>query len=352
MYRLLFLFYAESRELLPLDNEIYQSYSLESLRDDVHSVQDDPDPRQFFAKGNTELWTRLKELFGFLDKGWGKVIPPYNGGLFDPEKHTFLESFAVGDHYLALAIDLLSRTKPRAGQSRGEGRKKVTYRDLDVRHLGSIYEGILEYSAHIADQDYLVLRRGSAAEVTEEYKAVADLDGSETVQFAEWQQAVEENRENPRLPRGCRVSGHVEKGQYYLVFGGESPSENPPARITPQTILFSKSSRRLWNVCPRRVPTENRAHHGKTEERRIGGPLTVPLGCEERSPSRFWTRQWDRDTSWWPLQSTWLGRIGTLRFAKAEHSPMRRRTSNLSTTSERLLNGAFMALTSTRWRSN
>ena len=39
MYRLLFLFYAESRELLPLDNEIYQSYSLESLVDDVFSFR-------------------------------------------------------------------------------------------------------------------------------------------------------------------------------------------------------------------------------------------------------------------------------------------------------------------------
>ena len=148
MYRLLFLFYAESRELLPLDNELYQTYSLESIRDDVHSVQDDPDPRRFFAKGNTDLWARLRELFGFLDKGWGKVIPPYNGGLFDPERHEFLERFAVGDYYLARAIassepnEAANRPEPR-----GEGRKKVTYRDLDVRHLGSIYEGILEYKA-------------------------------------------------------------------------------------------------------------------------------------------------------------------------------------------------------------
>ena len=184
MYRLLFLFYAESRELLPLENDTYRdSYSLEAIRDEVRSVRDDPDARRFFAEGNTTLWERLAELFKLLDTGWGKIIPPYNGGLFDPEKHEFLGRFAVGDLSLARAIDLLSRTRARVGKSRGEGRKKVTYRDLDVRHLGSIYEGILEYKAHIADQEYVILRQGSAAAATEEYKAVADLDPTERAQM-------------------------------------------------------------------------------------------------------------------------------------------------------------------------
>jgi len=238
MYRLLFLFYAESRELLPLDNELYQTYSLESIRDDVHSVQDDPDPKRFYAKGNSDLWARLKELFGFLDKGWGNVIPPYNGGLFDPEKHEFLETFAVGDYYLARAIDLLSRTKPRIGQNRGEGRKKVTYRDLDVRHLGSIYEGILEYTSHIADQEYVILREGTGANATEEYVAVAELNRDQHRQITAWKEAVEENAENPRIPRGCKVTGNVEAGQYYLVFGGrESKRKSSGSYYTPDYIV-------------------------------------------------------------------------------------------------------------------
>jgi len=238
MYRLLFLFYAESRELLPLDNELYQTYSLESIRDDVHSVQDDPDPKRFFAKGNTDLWARLKELFRFLDKGWGNVIPPYNGGLFDPEKHEFLARFAVGDYYLARAIDLLSRTKPRIGQNRGEGRKKVTYRDLDVRHLGSIYEGILEYTAHIADQEYLVLRQGSGTTAPEEYLAVAELSRDQKLQLAAWKDAVAENPENPRVPRSCKVSGQVATGHYYLVFGGrESKRKSSGSYYTPDYIV-------------------------------------------------------------------------------------------------------------------
>jgi hypothetical protein len=238
MYRLLFLFYAESRELLPVDNEVYQTYSLEALRDDVHSVLDDPDPKVFFAKGRTDLWQRLKDLFKFLDKGWNNIIPAYNGGLFDPDKHEFLEHLAVGDHYLAHAVDLLSRTRPRAGQSRGEGRKKVTYRDLDVRHLGSIYEGILEYSAHIADQDYVVMRTGSGSGSAEEYKDVTELSRDERQQLKEWREALTENPDNPRLPRGCKVTGLKETGQYYLVYGGrESKRKSSGSYYTPDYIV-------------------------------------------------------------------------------------------------------------------
>jgi type I restriction-modification system DNA methylase subunit len=239
MYRLLFLFYAESRNLLPMEDEIYrESYSLESIRDDIISVHDDPDPKRFFGQGDSQLWERLTELFRFLNTGWRGVIPAYNGGLFDPELHKFLEQCKVPDYFLAWAIDLLSRTQPRSGQSRGEGRKKVTYRDLDIRHLGSIYEGILEYSAHIADQDMVVMQCGSGGKAYEEYVPVAVLAGSEKQQLLAWRQAVEEDPDNPQPPRGCKVTGLREQGSYFLVYGGrESKRKSSGSYYTPDYIV-------------------------------------------------------------------------------------------------------------------
>ncbi|MEA1868268.1 MAG: DNA methyltransferase, partial [Thermodesulfobacteriota bacterium] len=239
MYRLLFLFYAESRNLLPMDDEMYrETYSLESIRDDIISIHDDPDTKRFFGKGHTDLWDRLKELFVFVNKGWRNVIPAYNGGLFDPDLHEFLERFKVDDYHLARAIDLLSRTKPRAGQARGEGRKKVTYRDLDIRHLGSIYEGILEYAAQIADQDLVVLKRGSGNKVYEEYVPVSELKNKEMEQFKSWREAKEENPENPKPPRGCRIMGEKTSGQYFLVCGGrESKRKSSGSYYTPDYIV-------------------------------------------------------------------------------------------------------------------
>jgi hypothetical protein len=239
MYRLLFLFYAESRDLLPMDNELYRdTYSLESIRDDITSVHDDPDPKRFFGKGSTDLWGRLKELFAFVQKGWRNIIPAYNGGLFDPELHPFLERFKVGDYHVARAIDLLSRTQPRSRQGNGEGRKKVTYRDLDVRHLGSIYEGLLEYSAHIATQDLVVIKRGSGDRSYEEYVPASELKPDERQQLTVWQAAVDDNQDNPGVPRGCRVMGRKESGRYFLVYGGkESKRKSSGSYYTPDYIV-------------------------------------------------------------------------------------------------------------------
>jgi type I restriction-modification system DNA methylase subunit len=239
LYRLLFLFYAESRDLLPMHDELYRdTYSLEALRDDIISVHDDPDPRRFFSQGATDLDVRLRELFGLIDVGFGNLIPAYNGGLFDPEQHPFLESFKVGDYYLARAIDLLSRTQPQNGQVRGEGRKKVTYRDLDVRHLREIYEGLLEYSAHIAREEQVIFERKKNNQKYEEYVAASELSAAERQQLEDYRRARAENPEFPSLPRGCSVTGVKEPGQYFLVYGGkESKRKSSGSYYTPNYIV-------------------------------------------------------------------------------------------------------------------
>jgi type I restriction-modification system DNA methylase subunit len=237
MYRLLFLFYAEGRDLLPMDDERYRdSYSLESIRDDIIATHDDPDPKSFFSPGAYDLWGRLQELFYAVDGGWQNIIPAYNGGLFDPEQHPFLETFKINDQQLAGAIDLLSRTRP--GAVRGEGRKKVTYRDLDIRHLGSIYEGILEYHAEIADQEKVIVRRGTGGKAAEEYIAPAELSADEKKHLKVFREAVKEDEENLTLPRGCKVTGLVEPGEYYLIYGGrESKRKSSGSYYTPDYIV-------------------------------------------------------------------------------------------------------------------
>ena len=151
LYRILFTLYAESRDLLPLNNHDYaMQYSLNHLATDIHEKLDrgiTPAP------GVSLCWTRLKELFTLINDGWEDHIPQYNGGLFNPQQHPFLESYEIGDDTLAQVIELLTRTE--AGES-------IAYRDLDVRHLGDIYEGLLEYQPKIADQDLVIVsRRGS-----------------------------------------------------------------------------------------------------------------------------------------------------------------------------------------------
>jgi type I restriction-modification system DNA methylase subunit len=158
LYRLLFVFYAEARGLLPVESDGYGRISLETLRDRVKGASRDgsrflPDSRQF--------WTGLKDLFRLIDRGSESLgIPPYNGGLFSREfggsrPAAFLEGNDIGDRYLAKAIDFLG-TAPSL-ENRGEF-VGIDYAGLDIRHLGSIYEGLLEYRLRYAETDLVAIR--------------------------------------------------------------------------------------------------------------------------------------------------------------------------------------------------
>lgn len=152
IYRILFLFYAEDRDLLPMTNSEYRSsYSLRGWAQDIARRLDGGSSFSPTAYG---CWGKLTELFRIVNEGDSHLgVPPYNGGLFDPGKHPFLARYRIGDLYLAQAIDQLARAAV-VGKSRGP----VSYRDLDIRHLGSIYEGLLEHHLRVAKGDIAVVK--------------------------------------------------------------------------------------------------------------------------------------------------------------------------------------------------
>ena len=86
-------------------------------------------------------------------------VPTYNGGLFNRARTTrdrreqriarFLREHKVPDRYLALAIDRLARDQ----DERTLALVFIDYKSLEVRHLGSIYEGLLEFKLKVADED-------------------------------------------------------------------------------------------------------------------------------------------------------------------------------------------------------
>jgi hypothetical protein len=141
LYRLLFLLYAEAGGLLPLrENAMYRDfYSLAAIKE---AVRGDLDAGRRLLPATATLWQRLRALFEIIDAGSVELgVPPYNGGLFAAKAQPFLELNAVGDAHLQRAIDKLARVD---GQF-------VDYRDLAVRHLGTIYEGLLEFHLALLD---------------------------------------------------------------------------------------------------------------------------------------------------------------------------------------------------------
>ena len=152
LYRLLFVLNAEARDLLPTERrnaearKYIERYGLEAVREKLL----DPVRRdEYRDEATTGLYSRMRDLFRLVNgrpAGPGKPdpnaelgIPRYNGGLFDPAKYPFLEGHVVGDAALA---DVLARLMFR---QEGPDAVSFDYANLGERHLGSIYEGLLEH---------------------------------------------------------------------------------------------------------------------------------------------------------------------------------------------------------------
>jgi len=137
LYRLLFLLYAEDRDLLPVSDPRYDDYALRPLRLDVGRRVTSGDA---FSTSAARIWSHVSDLSRIIDKGDASVgIPPYNGGLFATGGTPLLTSARVPDSVMATALDALSYER-----SSGE-RRYINYRDLSVQQLGSIYERLLEF---------------------------------------------------------------------------------------------------------------------------------------------------------------------------------------------------------------
>ena len=150
LYRLLFILYAEDRDLLPVRDERYDDYGLrEKVRGDVGSRKDKNDT---FSATAARYWSVLDDLCRAIDLGDASIgLPPYNGGLFDRERTPLLARIRLGDQVMADVIDALSF------EQTDDGRHYINYRDLSVQQLGSIYERLLEHEV-TRDGDEIVVR--------------------------------------------------------------------------------------------------------------------------------------------------------------------------------------------------
>ena len=150
LYRLLFILYAEDRDLLPVRDERYDDYGLrEKVRSDVGSRKDRND---VFSETAARYWSVIDDLCRAIDNGDNSIgLPPYNGGLFDRDRTPLLANIRLGDRVMADVIDALSFEQTM------DGRHYINYRDLSVQQLGSIYERLLEHEV-IRDGDEIIVR--------------------------------------------------------------------------------------------------------------------------------------------------------------------------------------------------
>lgn len=190
LYRLLFLLYAEARDLLPVNEQRgYHGKSLTRLKADVAkdagNIEDQAPARleKAYSSHSTKLYDRLMALFVAIDAGDPNLnVPLYNGGLFStqpadedtsPEAASarFLMSNKIPDRYLAHGLDLLSRDVDAKTQALAF----IDYKSLGVRQLGSVYEGLLEFKLRVAQEPMVVVKGKKTEEVSPEREATGKV---------------------------------------------------------------------------------------------------------------------------------------------------------------------------------
>jgi hypothetical protein len=138
VYRLLFLLFAEARNLVPTWHPIYRdSYTIDTI---VRSLDDGRSP--------TGVWEAFQALSRLAHRGCraGPMrVPPFNGRLFSPAGAPLAARASLSDAVVRRAV--LSLTS----RASAEGRRSISYADLGVEQLGAVYEHLLDFVVSTQD---------------------------------------------------------------------------------------------------------------------------------------------------------------------------------------------------------
>jgi hypothetical protein len=165
--RLVFLFYAEAKNLLPKDNHFYESgYGIEGLYSQLSEA--------FQHLGQSELesrfyaWPRFLGLCTMIHDGSEHEFAPikaYGGRLFrkgdsqsqDPisraltlfENTKLINDYAI---YSILRLIKIGKTKVKQGQSFTWVSGPVDFTQLRTEYIGMMYEGLLDYELKMVEK--------------------------------------------------------------------------------------------------------------------------------------------------------------------------------------------------------
>ncbi len=176
MYRMLFVFFMESREDLgyaPMKAASYVTgYSLESLRQIAEQISIQPDEK---VLEGTFVGDTLGKLFDIIytgypvtEEGQNKwlnlnshrddfLLPPLKAHIFDPERTKMVHEAKLRNRVMLRIINLMSLTRDTGKKNARRGR--ISYANLGINQMGAVYEALLSYRGFIADTDLYEVKR-------------------------------------------------------------------------------------------------------------------------------------------------------------------------------------------------
>ena len=175
LMRLVFILYAEDRDLIPSKTDararaLYdENYSVRGLFSKlVEDAAIFPDTMDERLGG----WGRLIALFRLVHKGdaygW---IKGRGGKLFDPDAFLFLEGrknvedapriLKVPDGFVLRMLEGLMTIDNRRGNGQQKrARERLSYRTLDVEQIGSVYETVMGFTVETATGSTIAIKAG------------------------------------------------------------------------------------------------------------------------------------------------------------------------------------------------
>ena len=231
IYRLLFLFYAESREeleILPVGDEVYKrGYSLESLRDLEMVRLNSQESRDgyFFDDSIRHLFNLLSDGHNATLSGYYKSfrVRPIDSPLFNNKNLKHLADIRIRNIKWQEIIKALSLSKKKNYCGR------ISYANLGVNQLGSVYESLLAFRGFYAEEDYIEVHKAndpSDGTFLVPYSRMGDFDISEVL-------CNQETGEPVILPKGTfvyRLNGRDRQ---------KSASYYTPEVLTRSTVKYT-----------------------------------------------------------------------------------------------------------------
>jgi hypothetical protein len=142
IYRILFLLFAEARAMVPIWQDVYRNaYTIESLVERA-CVPLESRLRSGGVSRRYGLWESLQAISRLAHAGCKAgdlIVTAFNGRLFSPRHAPLAEQRRIPNAVVREVLLSLATVVTR------QGRRRISYHDLGVEQLGSVYERVLEY---------------------------------------------------------------------------------------------------------------------------------------------------------------------------------------------------------------